>query len=336
MSARKRKSNRGGNEKDLEQGAKRLRMELKRPVRLMDLPLGPLHLIFSKVPLESQKLLRNVSKEMRDEHTDYVLHHYKSFNHMLINNKGSDKVKHCIYKVVEEATNYLLHSGYVSCLLFNLALFFKGVDTVNVDNMQKLLHKCYHEVEWSPSEMISGAAGRILLHRRRLVYMVTLLNLIRHFRSYRKVDSHMNLLHWQLHIELPGAHISANHDRNPGIKEEDKLIDLMSLIAELLVYDLSDTTTGFNRFVDIGDSVYNYGLRSQKSGRGSRLDLKFTILAPLELRNLMEDALAGKVDKSTAVKCPLLDSFSIHLDLRNYGANCISNKRWQICILPLF
>lgn len=101
MSACKRKCDREDNEKDLEQDAKRLRIELKRPVRLMDLPLGPLHLIFSKVPLESQKLLRNVSKEMRDEHNDFVLHHYKTFNHKLINNKGSDKVEHCIYKVSE-------------------------------------------------------------------------------------------------------------------------------------------------------------------------------------------------------------------------------------------
>lgn len=69
--------------------------------------------------------------------------------------------------------------------------------------------------------------------------------------------------------------------------------------------------------------------------RGTRLDLKFSILAPLLLRNLMEDALAGNVDQSTAVTCPLLDSFSIHLDLNNIGVNSSNKTNWEIYILPL-
>ncbi|XP_034483597.1 uncharacterized protein LOC117788823 isoform X2 [Drosophila innubila] len=334
-SACKRKIGRQDSEKKLEQDAKRLRMEFKWPVRLLDLPLGPLHLIFSKVPLEKQKLLRNVSKEMRDEHNDFILHNYKAFNCKLSKIEEHDNVDHNVLRVVEDATIYLVNSGYVADIMNNLPHFFQDPENINVENMQKLLHRCYHQIEWSPRERPSGVAGRILLHRRRSVYMVTLLNLLRQFHGYRKVGSRMNLLHWQLHIELKGVHITANNERNPKINEADKLIDLMTLIAELLVNDMSESGPGFSRYMDIGNSTYNYGLKRRQLGRGSRLDLKFTILAPLALRNLMEDVLAGKIDKSTAIKCPLFDSFSIQLDLKNFGVNWINDNTWQICILPL-
>jgi len=101
MKRSKRKIDRQDSEKNLKQDAKRLRMELKRPVRLLDLPFGPLHLIFSKVALEKQKLLRNVSKEMRDEHNDFILHNYKAFNNKLSKIKEHDNVDHNVLKVSE-------------------------------------------------------------------------------------------------------------------------------------------------------------------------------------------------------------------------------------------
>lgn len=320
--------------KDLEQDAKRLRMEQKKLVGLLDLPHGPLHLIFSKVPLETQKLLRNVSEEIREEHNEFVMHNFKSLSHHIRNLEESDMktLKLNILKVMENATNYLVNSGYVSCFINSLSLIFRGKDDVHVENMQRLLYMCYHLLEWSPCESPNGGASHVLLHRRRLVIMVTLLNLLRHFRGYRKVSSHMNLMHWQLHIELKGIYII---DAGLDNWEEDKLVDLMTLISELLVYDMSESTSDSNFVIEIGTNVYNYGVRKQMAKRGTRLDLKFSILAPLVLRNLMEDALAGNVDQSTAVTCPLLDSFSIHLDLNNIGVNSSNKTNWEIYILPL-
>lgn len=99
MSACKRKGDRKDSEKKLKQNAKRSRLEIKIPVRLLDLPVGPLHMIFSKLPLESQKLLRNISKEMRDEHNDFVLHNYKLFSHQLRKIKENDNEEHRVLKV---------------------------------------------------------------------------------------------------------------------------------------------------------------------------------------------------------------------------------------------
>lgn len=48
------------------------------PTQLMDLPSHLLHSIISKVGYRHQKVLRRVSKDMRQLHNDYILHHHET------------------------------------------------------------------------------------------------------------------------------------------------------------------------------------------------------------------------------------------------------------------
>lgn len=62
---------------------KRIKLDgSEEQVNLLDLPVGPLHMIISKVHPEKQMILRNASSKLRVEHSDCMLHSYKSFTNL--------------------------------------------------------------------------------------------------------------------------------------------------------------------------------------------------------------------------------------------------------------
>lgn len=53
----------------------------------------------------------------------------------------------------------------------------------------------------------------------------------------------MNLMHWQLQLEVLGVHFGVR-ERDAQTTDQDKLVDLLTIVAELLVFD---KTRGYNR-----------------------------------------------------------------------------------------
>lgn len=59
---------------------KRIKLDaIEEKVNLLDLPVGPLHMIILKVHPEKQLILRCASNKLKAEHSDCMLHSYKSF-----------------------------------------------------------------------------------------------------------------------------------------------------------------------------------------------------------------------------------------------------------------
>lgn len=48
----------------------------------------------------------------------------------------------------------------------------------------------------------------------------------------------MNLMHWQLQFELTGIYFGVR-EREANTRDQDKLVDFLTIIAELLVFDKS-------------------------------------------------------------------------------------------------
>lgn len=65
------------------------------------------------------------------------------------------------------------------------------------------------------------------------------LSLFQQFRTFRVISSTMNVLHWQLHIEVGGIFMFVFQQDEQSVQEEDKIVDFVALTAELLFYDKS-------------------------------------------------------------------------------------------------
>lgn len=92
------------------------------------------------------------------------------------------------------------------------------------------------------------------------------------------------------------------------------------------------------RYTEIGNSFYVYGIKkpSTLSARSPKLTLKLSILAPLSVRSMIEDVLNGQVDMGRPVHCPLVDTFSIQLDVVSRQVSLWNgNNHMEICIAPL-
>lgn len=50
----------------------------------------------------------------------------------------------------------------------------------------------------------------------------------------------MNLMHWQLQLEVLGLHFGVR-EMDGQTPEQDKLVDFLTIIAEMLVFDKSRT-----------------------------------------------------------------------------------------------
>ncbi|KAH8366104.1 hypothetical protein KR093_009027, partial [Drosophila rubida] len=327
--------------------AKRTRLQLRQSraimMRLTDLPSGPMRLIFSKLDVRSRHLLADASPELNAEHIEYMLHEYKSLLHYQFNvktrepNNISSTMELNI--ITHNACNYYVSAGHLQSLARTVSdLFTNKYDRVNIWSMQRFLHNFYTHLEREsvPEDWPCNAADRMRLHHLRLLNMVTLLNLFRQFREFHLIESRMNLMHWQLHIEIWGIHIAGSNTNwlTQDPSEVDKLNDLSTLVAELLVYDMSDMANSHT--ITIGDMAYNLGITRRPLTRRTRLELKFVILAPVTVRNLLEDVMAGIVPTSKALNCAPFDAFSIQLDLKSYSSQHTAGKLWQICMLSLF
>lgn len=62
---------------------------------------------------------------------------------------------------------------------------------------------------------------------------------LQQFRKFRVISSSMNLLHWQLHIEVCGIFMFVFQQDEKTVQDEDKIVDFVTLTAELLFYDKS-------------------------------------------------------------------------------------------------
>ncbi|TDG52992.1 hypothetical protein AWZ03_000535 [Drosophila navojoa] len=323
---------------------KRIRLdESVEEASLLDLPVGPLHMIISKLNLEKQKILRLASSKLKAEHSDCMLHCYKSFayRHLRKPNLSAEQQRiDTVKQVLAHSTDYFISSGYHGMLTSDLLFFYKNLtnDMQGIDDgmeMNTFLHKFYTDVEETVVEWPNEAAARIAFNQRRLIYTMILLNLLRQFRDFRIASSGMNLMHWQLQLEVLGVHFAVRDSGGP-LSDQDKLMDLLTIIAELLVIDKLHTYEA--RCTSIGRSMYVYGIREQfkLTTRSQILTVNLSILAPLAVRVLLENVLNGQVDITRPIHCPIVDMFSIQLHVK--GRRCFiwdGAHHLDICVAAL-
>ncbi|EDW17835.2 uncharacterized protein LOC6581635 [Drosophila mojavensis] len=322
---------------------KRIKLDgSEEQVNLLDLPVGPLHMIISKVHPEKQMILRNASSKLRVEHSDCMLHSYKSFTNLHLRQQhlcAEQQRIHNVMQVVAHSTDFFISSGYNGVLAGNLIFFYKhlttGVQSIDAAHMHKFLHEFYSNLEGTVPQWPNEAAARIAFNQRRLIYTMTLLNLLRQFRNFRIVSSGMNLMHWQLQLEVLGLHFGVR-EMDGQTPEQDKLVDFLTIIAEMLVFDKSRTYE--SRYTAIGNSFYIYGIKqhTRLSRQSQKLTLNLSILAPLVVRVLLENVLNGQVDIARPIHCPVVDTFSIQLDVKGRKIPMWDgSNHMEICIVPL-
>ncbi|XP_032593962.1 uncharacterized protein LOC6558979 isoform X2 [Drosophila grimshawi] len=273
----------------------------QKQVNLWDLPMGPLQLIISKAD--------------KDDHPLMVRH---------------------VLQVLAEATEYYINAGYdlifAGCLLRSdhFEQLEIGGQAIDVTQMHQFLHEFYTHVEATPTCSH--------LKQRRLIYTVTLLNILRQFQRFQIVSSVTPLLHWQLHIELCGIYFGINHVAKLHASEKNKFIDFLAIMAELLVLDMADETV--NRYTEIGQSIYIYGRKQQQAlnSRTPRINLKLSILGPSGVRGLLEDVINGKVPAASDVIYPSVDESALNIQLEVWTTSrneIIGNNSMQICVVSL-
>lgn len=93
-----------------------------------------------------------------------------------------------------------------------------------------------------------------------------------------------------------------------------------------------------SRYTEIGNSFYVYGIKdhAKLSRHSQKLSFKLSILAPLVVRTLLEDVLKGQVDIARLIHCPVIDTFSIQLDVKSRKLSLWDGRNhMEICIVPL-
>ncbi|KAH8307045.1 hypothetical protein KR044_003985 [Drosophila immigrans] len=325
---------------DDEPVAKRTRLQSKLVMptklmmtRLMDLPLGPLHQIFSKLDPTTRCLVGNFSDEMKAELVEFTLHEYKSFLHIQrCSNNASYKN---LVNIVDDIVKFYVSAGFVQNFIHALHYLLEyRFEQVTVAEMISFLYDFYGRLRMdsTPTERTRNTAKDMQFHRLRLLDVVSLLNMLRKFTEFHVVKSEMNLMHWQLHIEIWGIYISGPSSI-PYFDDDDELTDLKVLLAKLLIQDMSEKPISDKFTID--NKTYYFGLRIRPLTRSTRLSLKFTILANPAVRNLLETVIAGNIETSMVADCDPMGVYSIALNVKSSGGQVPSGE-WNFFILPLY
>ncbi|SPP86858.1 uncharacterized protein LOC117588353 [Drosophila guanche] len=297
--------------------AKRSRVQLRAAsTELMDMPPEILEHIFSLV--ESPQNLIISLQGITNQYTEYMMHRHRCFvyAHRKQRREGlREPMVRAALTVLQAATDYF-KCGYESHFVFNLASFH-----VRMSKSTSISPICIHLKKFISEFLLSvekplGSHNRSALadskmgaHQRRLRLTLTLINLLRQFRSFTIMSSGMRLMHWHLRIGVQSIFLRVA-DQRVRLRGLEHHIHIVGLIAEMLLHDqLNDP---FYCIKTVDNFTYGYGL-SMTRKRPNSMFFNFNILAPQSTLLVLQKAVDGEFDPTNVAHLTPDSAFNMRL-----------------------
>ncbi|BFG00677.1 uncharacterized protein DMAD_00610 [Drosophila madeirensis] len=302
--------------------AKRSRVQLmEAATELMDMPPEILERIFSWVESPQSLIiaLQGVQgMQGTNQYTEYMMHRHRCFvyAHRLQRREGprGPKIRAALM-VLQAATDYFYQCGYESHFVCNLASFHARMSESTSSTICIHLRKFICEFLLSVEKPLGSHGGSALAdskmgaQQRRLLLMLTLINLLRQFRSFTIISSAMGLMHWHLKLEVQSIFLRVGFQR-VRLRSLEHHIHNLGLIAEMLLHDqLNDP---FYSFKTVDKFTYGYGLNVCKKLTSSMV-FNFSFLAPQSTLLLLQKAVDGEFDPSHVARMTPISAFNVRL-----------------------
>ncbi|XP_017841131.2 uncharacterized protein LOC108598882 [Drosophila busckii] len=299
---------------------------------LLDLPSSILELILTKTSWAGQQLLRSSSKQLKLELTAFIIHKYTSLAQPILQQpatSNSERELQIGLRVLGLASDSFLSCGYVT-------RDFEQIYALRISEgkyLRTILREYYSGIVKFRATTVQA---RNEFQRRRLLYTITLLNLLRSFGQFSKVSSGMNLMHWELNLEIKGVYVIVRniYDTFQHGHLENKLITFLSIMAELLTYEMYGKSVRCT--IPFTSSGYlAYGLQSTPNQWYTKIKLR--VLSPPPVRSLIEAAVEGNADAMRVLDMPYEDRFSMLLEIKSraWSPLLMGDSALKMCILPL-
>ncbi|KAH8286149.1 hypothetical protein KR054_003266 [Drosophila jambulina] len=271
---------------------KEVHSPIRRKLTLLNLPYDVIDIIFSKVDFRHHRYLRGACKKLRQLHNCHIMHKYNQYVARQVKQR-EDKNLRLMLQIMDGTARNFLQAGLESQYASNILYFFEVNPRTSASVIYDYLYRLQLGLEdpLFPEDDSSRSSVRDL----RIIYTIALFRLLRKFHNFRIVESDMNIMHWQLVVELPRVFLGVIDERNVNFRNSNRKrrIGLLSILAEMLFYVKGNRS--FGGFKDTGNVVFTYGFQSgDRTKRKPRLMIKFIVLASKMILNLLQDVITGK------------------------------------------
>ncbi|KNC24721.1 hypothetical protein FF38_05439 [Lucilia cuprina] len=280
----------------------------KPPLNICDLPSEILEKIMGNINIWHHNRIRGTSKRMKDVNDIFVMHEFqKALKKYTIQDPKSEASAGL--RIIKQATEVYLRSGFEStfcgCILPMLRSSYKDPFCPHISQIKKFLVHFYARV----SELI----GDTWSQRWRLLYMITLMKLVKAFDK-SIISSTGMPLHWRIVVELKGPWLGTlwtskgqprNHFRNR--------CNLLVILAEMLMANISGR--GFKHVWECPNEMYVFGNDTSNSNHVPITLFTFTVYGSKKICNLFRSCLEDEPENfQWPAKWPN-DQFTVNLDI---------------------
>ncbi|EDV49672.1 uncharacterized protein LOC6552162 [Drosophila erecta] len=292
-----------------------------RPIQLLDLPVEILEMVMTHLDLHRHKLMREVSEQLKQISTAYILHRHRS-HEVAHRERPAESVRRrderiklqimrstCCYFIDEDT-----ESDFALCLLyfhdkqFEYSLKANHLSQFVVHFLRRKEQPFnVFDVEW-----------RNRLKVRRFHYAMTVLGLVRQFENVKILNSTWGFLAQNLEVELPNTFIGVIDEVCfYNAAEANRRISFLAVLAELLFYEKTKTSyTGQKNFEG---TTYTYIIQpNSTSKRSPRTVLKFSVDGPESLFYFMRNFITGDNDPNTWIHLPPKTDYGIRIEVKSF------------------
>ncbi|XP_075167075.1 uncharacterized protein LOC142239190 [Haematobia irritans] len=253
---------------------------------ITDLPPEILEMIIANVNIWHHNRIRAASKQLR---TISDLHIRHGFNKALHEHIAKDpwSYESAVLKTIQLATEVYTRYGFESvfcgCLLPMLRSSYKNPYCPPINMVNKFFAHFYN--------MIDDIIGDTTLQQSRLLYILTLLKILRSFKSCSVVSRTSLPFHWRVVIELQGPWLGMlwNTKGVPNDRAGQRN-NLLVILTEMLIFDMNGKA--FKRVVEIPRELYVFGNDTSRDKRTPPNTLfTLTVQGSKKICNLFETCL---------------------------------------------
>ncbi|XP_070141471.1 uncharacterized protein [Drosophila kikkawai] len=202
-------------------------LPFNRKLTLLDLPYDVLDIIFSKVDFPHQRILRGVCKGLRHHHNCHIMHKYNwylarfAYQVKQSENAGDQRLR-VLLQIMDGAAKNFLQAGLESQYASNILYFYELNSRSNPSVIYEFLYRLQLRVEDPP--LPGDDSARIGVRDLRIIYTIALFRLLRSFHHFRIVESSMNVMHWQLVVEVPNVFLGVMDERNVNLRMSNRSV----------------------------------------------------------------------------------------------------------------
>ncbi|EDW96765.2 uncharacterized protein LOC6536472 [Drosophila yakuba] len=215
-----------------------------KPIQLLDLPVEILEMVLTHLDFKRHKLIREVSEELRQFSTAYIMHRHRSYEVAHRERPAESALNRNIrimLQILRSTCSYFpeedTESDFTLCLLNfqdKKSEYFHTADHLSQFVVHFLRRKelPFNQFNWMER-----------LKLRRLHYVMTVLGLVRQFENVKIVNgATWSILHMSLMVSLPNTSISLIEEQtNCNVAQSNRRISFVALLAELLFYEKTKT-----------------------------------------------------------------------------------------------